>query len=134
MAQYRPFAISPTFKTGYPGTDTLGYIVIGVDDLDYFNNYADLNWVAGPDEDFGSPAGIIIAYHDTVPPLHNNSGNPLELYNIGFLRAVDETEFVALAQNFVSVVPPTAEQAKIELNLAGYWTSYNEPFWPFGTI
>ena len=130
MAHYRPFAITPDPNIEIPGTTKIGSIVIGVDDVDYFNNYGELNWIAGPDEDLG----IIIAYHDITIPLHYNSLTPGDLYSIGFLRAANNTDFVTLAESLVTFSPSTPQQAKIALNAAGYWTSFEEPFWEFGTI
>jgi hypothetical protein len=131
MAQFRPFAIENN-PVGFSlaGTEIFEHIVVGVDELDYYNNYGGLAWIAGPDEE----NGIIIAYHDTIIPLHSNSLNPGAQYNIGFLRAANEIEFVKLAQNFVEVIPPTADEAKAQLEQNGYWTSYQRPFWPYGSI
>jgi len=131
MAQFRPFAIvSNPIGFSLTGTENFEHIVVGVEEHDYYNNYGDLNWIAGPNEE----NGIIIAYHDTSVPLHANSLTPGDVYNIGFLRAADPQEFVTLAQQFVEVLPDTPENAKIQLESNGYWCSYQREFWPYGSV
>ena len=128
MAQFRPFAIAPISGLNVPGAQTIDRIVIGVDQNDYYNNHAELQWIAGPDEELG----IIIAYHDETVPYHSNSLTPSNLYNIGFLRASDEPAFVELVNSLGNVNANNGNEAKQWLNANGYWTSFDESPWPFG--
>ena len=128
MAQFRPFAITQTPLSPPSGTTVIGNIAIGVDEHDYYNNYGSLQWIAGPDES----SGIIIAYHDTINPLHAHSSTPGNLYNIGFLRAADEAEFTILAETLAGEGFASGSEAKMWLTSHGYWTSFNEAPWAYG--
>ena len=130
MAQFRPFAITQTPLSPPVGTTVVGNIAIGVDEHDYYNNYGSLQWIAGPDES----TGYIIAYHDTINPLHAHSSTPGNLYNIGFLRADNEAEFIELSETLAGEGFASASEAKIWLTSHGYWTSYNESPWAYGNI
>jgi len=130
MAHYRPFATSLVDVTlTYPGIQQFGNIVIGVDPLPYYDNYAGLEWIAGPDED----TGIIIAYYDNTVPYHSNQLNPSHQFNIGFIRLNDPSELISYVNNLGANVNDP-EAAKIWLTSNGYWTSFNEVPWDFGFV
>ncbi len=119
MATTRPFA----YNTGSTinGTEQVGNLAIGVDNLRYDENVGGVKWWMGPDEDLG----YIIAHQtpDGTQP------NPIFIpAYLGFWRSKFKTEesFVELA-NWVAEGQATFTNgldANIWLNNNGYWSSF----------
>ena len=83
MSFARPFA----YNTGstISGTEQLGDLAIGVDDLDYTGGVGGVTWWNGPDEDLGYVIAIPVA--DGNQPVPDGS-----FASIGFYRSTGKTE------------------------------------------
>ena len=92
MTFARPFA----YNTGstISGTEQLGSLAIGIDNLNYPSGVGGVRWWNGPDEDLG--------YIICVPNADGNQPNPdnQDAY-LGFYRSSDLTEssFILLTNN-----------------------------------
>jgi hypothetical protein len=117
MATSRPFA----YNTGstISGTEQIGDLAIGVDDLDYDGGVGGVTWWNGPDEDLG--------YVICRPNVTGNQPNPVGIpAYVRFLRSKLKTEEsfvnlvnIAFNQNFT-----TGDECKTYLNNNGFWTSW----------
>ena len=118
MATSRPFA----YNTGAPisGTTQTGDLAIGVSDEPYSDNYGDVIWWNGPDEELG--------YVIAVPVSGNTQPTPiLDVFaSVGFWRSADLTEgsFVELTNNVFNQSFTNGTECKTWLNDNGYWTSF----------
>lgn len=117
MSTTRPFA----YNTGntISGTEQIGNLAIGVDDIEYSTNYGGVQWWMGPDEELG--------YVVTVPVNDGSQPNPLGVpAYISFKRSENKTEssFVSLVNRLFNQTFTTGSECKIYLNTNGYWTSY----------
>jgi hypothetical protein len=119
MATTRPFA----YNTGstISGTEQIGDLAIGVDDIDYDGGVGGVTWWMGPDEDLG--------YIICRPNVTGNQPNPVGIpAYVGFLRSKLKTEesFVDLVNGVYGQSFTTGDECKIYLNNNGYWTSWVE--------
>jgi hypothetical protein len=117
MSFARPFA----YNTGstISGTEQLGDLAIGVDDLDYTGGVGGVTWWNGPDEDLG--------YIICRPNFSGTQPNPVGIpAYVRFLRSKLKTEesFVSLVNTVYGQSFTTGTQCKTYLNNNGYWTSY----------
>lgn len=119
MATSRPFAYNPGSLLS--GTEQFGTIAVGTGDNPYDENYGELQWWQGPDEELGYCIGTSVPSGDQPTPLG-------DIGTVQFWRtnSLDENEFVELSnivtgQNFTG-----ATEAKTWLNGNGYWTSYED--------
>jgi hypothetical protein len=118
VATSRPFA----FNTGstISGTEQIGDLAIGVDDIDYDGGVGGVTWWMGPDEDLG--------YVICRPNVTGNQPNPVGIpAYVGFLRSKFKTEesFVDLVNGVYGQSFTTGDECKIYLNNNGYWTSWD---------
>jgi hypothetical protein len=130
LAQFRPFAIWDGISALPSGINQSQYILIGVDNQNYYN-LGGFTWWAGPDESLG----YVIAYYD---PTFTHP-NPLDIpAGIGFLRsdALTDISFLEVFNYLmVKLAQPTlsnVNDAKAWLLANGYWTSYGEAAWTYG--
>jgi hypothetical protein len=117
MATSRPFA----YNTGstISGTEQIGDLAIGVDDLDYDGGVGGVTWWNGPDEDLG--------YVICRPNVTGNQPNPVGVpAYVRFLRSKLKTEesFVNLVNTVFNQTFTTGDECKTYLNNNGYWTSW----------
>jgi hypothetical protein len=117
MATSRPFA----YNTGstISGTEQIGDLAIGVDDLDYDGGVGGVTWWNGPDEDLG--------YVICRPNVTGNQPNPVGIpAYIRFLRSKFKTEesFVNLVNIVFNQTFTTGDECKTYLNNNGFWTSW----------
>ena len=117
MATSRPFA----FNTGstISGTEQLGDLAIGVDDIDYDGGVGGVTWWMGPDEDLG--------YIICRPNFSGTQPNPVGIpAYVGFLRSEQNTEesFVDLVNGVYGQSFTTGDECKTYLNNNGFWTSW----------
>ena len=117
MATSRPFA----YNTGstISGTEQIGDLAIGVDNLDYDGGVGGVTWWNGPDEDLG--------YVICRPNVTGNQPNPVGIpAYVRFLRSKLKTEesFVSLVNTVYSQSFTTGNECKVYLNNNGYWTSW----------
>jgi hypothetical protein len=117
MATSRPFA----YNTGstISGTEQIGDLAIGVDDIDYDGGVGGVTWWMGPDEDLG--------YVICRPNVTGNQPNPVGIpAYVGFLRSKFKTEesFVDLVNGVYGQSFTTGDECKTYLNNNGYWTSW----------
>jgi hypothetical protein len=117
MAVARPFA----YNTGstITGTDQIGDIAIGVDELNYPGGVGGVQWWNGPNETLG--------YIITKAVPDGSQPNPLNIPSyIGFYRSKELTEssFVTLVNGVFKQTFTTGAQCAIYLNNNGYWTSW----------
>jgi hypothetical protein len=121
MAVARPFA----YNTGstITGTDQIGDIAIGVDELNYPDGVGGVQWWYGPNETLG--------YIITKAVPDGSQPNPLNIpAYIGFYRSKELTEssFVTLVNGVFKQTFTTGAQCAIYLNNNGYWTSWGNLF------
>ena len=117
MATSRPFA----FNTGstISGTEQLGDLAIGVDDIDYDGGVGGVTWWNGPDEDLG--------YIICRPNFTGTQPNPVGIpAYVRFLRSKLKTEesFVNLVNTVYGQSFTTGDECKTYLNNNGFWTSW----------
>lgn len=117
MATSRPFA----FNTGstISGTEQLGDLAIGVDDIDYDGGVGGVIWWMGPDEDLG--------YIICRPNFSGTQPNPVgSAAYVRFLRSKLKTEesFVNLVNTVYGQSFTTGDECKTYLNNNGFWTSW----------
>jgi hypothetical protein len=117
MSFARPFA----YNTGstISGTEQLGDLAIGVDDLDYTGGVGGVTWWNGPDEDLG--------YIICRPNFDGTQPNPVGIpAYVRFLRSKLKTEesFVSLVNTVYGQSFTTGNECKVYLNNNGYWTSW----------
>ena len=117
MATSRPFA----FNTGstISGTEQLGDLAIGVDDIDYDGGVGGVIWWMGPDEDLG--------YIICRPNFSGTQPNPVgAAAYVRFLRSKLKTEesFVNLVNTVYGQSFTTGDECKTYLNNNGFWTSW----------
>jgi hypothetical protein len=121
MAVARPFA----YNTGstITGTDQIGDIAIGVDELNYPDGVGGVQWWYGPNETLG--------YIITKAVPDGSQPNPLNIpAYVGFYRSKELTEssFVTLVNGVFKQTFTTGAQCEIYLNNNGYWTSWGNLF------
>jgi hypothetical protein len=117
VATSRPFA----FNTGstISGTEQLGDLAIGVDDIDYDGGVGGVIWWMGPDEDLG--------YIICRPNFSGTQPNPVgAAAYVRFLRSKLKTEesFVNLVNTVYGQSFTTGDECKTYLNNNGFWTSW----------
>jgi hypothetical protein len=117
VATSRPFA----FNTGstISGTEQLGDLAIGVDDIDYDGGVGGVTWWNGPDEDLG--------YIICRPNFTGTQPNPVGIpAYVRFLRSKLKTEesFVNLVNTVYGQSFTTGDECKTYLNNNGFWTSW----------
>ena len=117
MSVTRPFA----YNTGstISGTEQVGDLAIGIDDIEYSTNYGGVQWWMGPDEDLG--------YVITFPISGGTQPNPLNIPAfVSFKRSETKTEgsFVSFVNSLFNQTFTTGSECKIYLNNNGYWTSW----------
>jgi hypothetical protein len=117
MSFARPFA----YNTGstISGTEQIGSLAIGIDNLNYPDGVGGVRWWNGPDETLG--------YVICVPNSDGNQPNPdNQQAFIGFYRSESLTEnsFVSLTNSIFNQSFTTGNQCKDYLNSNGYWTSW----------
>lgn len=117
MSVTRPFA----YNTGITisGTEQVGDLAIGIDDIEYSTNPGGVQWWMGPDEDLG--------YVITFPVSGGTQPNPLGIpAYVSFKRSETKTEgsFVSFVNSLFSQTFTTGSECKIYLNNNGYWTSW----------
>jgi hypothetical protein len=117
VATSRPFA----FNTGstISGTEQLGDLAIGVDDIDYDGGVGGVTWWMGPDEDLG--------YIICRPNFTGTQPNPVGIpAYVRFLRSKLKTEesFVSLVNAVYGQSFTTGNECKTYLNNNGFWTSW----------
>lgn len=122
MSTSRPFAYNPSLVS-IPGMEQVGDIAAGVGNVTIDPSK---EWWNGPDEDLG----YVIAYVDPTGEHLNAPERVLGVNfvcHIGFKRTStkSESEFIELSKKILNnYTIVTAQQAKTELNNAGYWTSW----------
>jgi hypothetical protein len=121
MAVARPFA----YNTGstITGTDQIGDIAIGVDELNYPGGVGGVQWWNGPNETLG--------YIITKAVPDGSQPNPLNIpAYVGFYRSKELTEssFVTLVNGVFKQTFTTGAQCSTYLNNNGYWTSWGNLF------
>lgn len=119
MPSTRPFAYNT--GTTISGTEQVGSLAIGVDDLRYDENVGGVKWWMGPDEDLG----YVIAH----PTTGGTQPNPVFIpAYLGFWRSTTKTEesFVLLANWVASgqAVFTNGSDANSWLNSNGFWSSF----------
>ena len=122
MPTLRPFCYNPS-QAPISGMEQVGDLAVGIGnfDIDPTKEY----W-NGPNED----VGYIIAYVDPTGDHKNGPERVLGtnfICHIGFKRSVTKTEsdFVKLAKKVLNTdAIAGGDDAKIQLNNAGYWTSW----------
>jgi hypothetical protein len=117
VATSRPFA----FNTGstISGTEQLGDLAIGVDNIDYDGGVGGVTWWNGPDEDLG--------YIICRPNFNGTQPNPVGIpAYVRFLRSKLKTEesFVNLVNTVYGQSFTTGDECKTYLNNNGFWTSW----------
>jgi hypothetical protein len=117
MSVTRPFA----YNTGstISGTEQVGDLAIGIDDIEYSASYGGVQWWMGPDEDLG--------YVITFPISGGTQPNPLNIPAfVSFKRSETKTEgsFVSFVNSLFNQTFTTGSECKIYLNNNGYWTSW----------
>ena len=125
MATARPIA----YNTGapIPGTNQIGNLAIGVDNLNYSQGEGGVRWWNGPNEDLGYCIGYPQAAGTQPTP-----EVPTEFAYIQFWRSklLTEASFVELS-NYIAngaQVFTGGTQAKTWLNANGYWTSFADTY------
>jgi hypothetical protein len=119
MPTSRPFALN-TGST-ISGTEQLGDLAIGVDNLDYTTNPGGVRWWGGPDED----SGYIICY-----PVYSQDRSSPDgpIGSVGFKRSKQKTEqsFIQIAENMsnFTVTFNDGNEARNWCLSNGYWPSY----------
>lgn len=125
MATTRPFA----YNTGstISGTEQVGNISVGIGSYNYSENYGNVRWWMGPDEELG----YIIAHQTPDNDQPTQPGITPPFGSIGFWRSDNLTDesFISAAQVVAREdgdpqVFLTGNQAKTWLNNNGYWTSW----------
>ena len=120
MATSRPFAFN-SGQTEISGCDLVGYLSIGVDNLDYASGVGGLQWWMGPDEDD--------RYIVCVPVSGNTQPTPIGNASVGFFGSADKTDqgFINMVNNISKQGFTTMTEATNWLDIQGYWTSYESP-------
>lgn len=122
MPTIRPFCYNPT-QVPISGMEQVGDIAAGTSSVVIDPSK---QWWNGPNEDLG----YIIAYVDATGDHANGPERVLNVNfvcHIGFKRSLTKTEadFVTLAKKVLNTnAISSGDDAKIQLNAAGYWTSW----------
>lgn len=122
MPTVRPFCYNPSL-VAIAGMEQVGDIAAGIGNVTIDPSK---EWWNGPDEDLG----YVIAYVDPTGEHLNAPERVLGtnfVCHIGFKRTdtKSESEFIELSKKILNnYTIVTSQQAKTELNNAGYWTSW----------
>lgn len=124
MATTRPFAYNT--GTTINGTEQVGSLAIGVDNIRYDENVGDVKWWMGPDEDLG----YVVAH----PTTGGTQPNPLYIpAYLGFWRSEYKTNesFINISEYVSKEIgtPQTfnsAGEASSWLFNNGFWNSYSD--------
>jgi hypothetical protein len=119
MSFARPFA----YNTGstISGTEQLGDLAIGVDDLDYTGGVGGVTWWNGPDEELGYVIAQPVPDDSQPTPIPGVTGS------VGFFRTngFDDNEFIDITNILLNSNYNNAPDASTGLTTNGYWNSYS---------
>jgi len=118
MATSRPFAFN-SGQTVISGCELVGYLSIGVENLNYASGVGGLKWWMGPDEDN--------RYIICVPDSGNTQSTPTgENASIKFFGSSDRTDqgYINMVNNISKAGFTTIEDAHNWVDTQGYWASF----------